>query len=114
MPKTDLDVGSIRYDKENESRVLIVEKLDVAANEHAVSYDWDMSPVYVSDYESNEEYPEDDTVLLAVYEGSLPEEYTMDSIPESVLEDLNEGVMYPFPESRLKPVPKITQSPTHN
>lgn len=102
-------VGEILFDVENETRVFVVELLDDLADEYIVMYNYDKSPKFVSDFESNEDYPEDDQVVNVVYVDSFPEGVdvrrgSLDRV-EGLVED-HEIRLYPLPVSRVVEVPE--------
>lgn len=98
-------VGEVRYDEENDSLVFVVQELTERANEYVVTYNWDKSEKYVCDFDSNEDYPDDDYLVSGVYEDSLPASFNIQTVTaEAVSELAREGEirLYPFPVSRLK------------
>lgn len=102
-------VGGVWFDVENEVRVFVVELLEELAGEYVVTYNYDKSPKFVSDFESNEGYSEDDRVVNVVYVDSFPDGVDVGGVSLGRVEGLvddREVRLYQLPVSRLNTVPE--------
>lgn len=94
-----------RWDRENESTVIVTAVHDSTADSFMTgTYNWRKEELSVADFDKNQEYPPDDTVVSAVYLESLQEagesaDVTLDRISELV--EAGEVDEYAFPVSRL-------------
>lgn len=97
-------VGDVWLDVENGEMVFVVELLEELAGEYVVTYNYDTSPKFVSDFESNEDYSEEDRVVDAVYVDSISDGVDVDDLSVSQVEELVENrevKLYQLPVSRL-------------
>lgn len=85
----DERVGKVFVDRNNGDKVIVTNVTTDRADEHVVTHDYNKDSVTVDDFDGNDPYPSDDTVVEAVYlddkqEYDDPKEY---SFPISRLED---------------------------
>lgn len=87
-------VGCICIDNVTESVVITVEKHPETRCDdfHTGDYNWDKSEKTVADYDSNDEYPDTDSVVGVVYPSSVHK---------------NNINVYHVPESRITPINDI-------
>lgn len=106
MVDHDIEPLDRRWDHENESIVVITEVHDATAESFMTGkYNWRKEEMSIADFEKNEAYPRDDSVVSAVYLDAVREAdvaddaITLDRIRELI--EADEIGEYGFPISRL-------------